>query len=111
MAAASNPPEEALPADAAPAAAEPESRTVTVVNKRGLHARAAAKFVKEAERFSACVNVRKNGSLVSARSIMGLMMLGAGPGASLRLEAEGWDAREALEALSALVEAGFHEQD
>jgi phosphocarrier protein len=94
-----------------PAADNVQKRLVQVVNRRGLHARAAAKFVKEAERFSACVNVRKNGSLVSARSIMGLMMLGAGPGAQLSLEAEGWDAREALEALSALVEAGFHEQD
>ncbi len=90
---------------------EVQTRSVQIVNRRGLHARAAAKFVKEAERFSACVNVRKNGSLVSGRSIMGLMMLGAGPGAVLCLEAEGWDAREALEALSALVEAGFHEQD
>jgi len=88
-----------------------QRRIVQVVNRRGLHARAAAKFVKEAERFSACVNVRRNDNLVSARSIMGLMMLGAGPGATLSLEAEGWDAREALEALSALVEAGFHEQD
>jgi len=107
-----------LPGEAAAASAAAEAggdsiqrRTVQIVNRRGLHARAAAKFVKEAERFSACVNVRKNGSLVSARSIMGLMMLGAGPGATLSLEAEGWDAREALEALSALVEAGFHEQD
>jgi phosphocarrier protein HPr len=91
--------------------AEVQCRLVQVTNKRGLHARAAAKFVKEAERFTACVNVRKNGNLVSARSIMGLMMLGAGPGATLSLEAEGWDAREALDALSALVEAGFHEQD
>jgi phosphocarrier protein len=113
MAAASNG-EEA--SDAAPAPPQDgtgavQVRAVQIVNRRGLHARAAAKFVKEAERFSACVNVRKNGSLVSARSIMGLMMLGAGPGAMLSLEAEGWDAREALEALSALVEAGFHEQD
>jgi phosphocarrier protein HPr len=99
------------PAGPPPASAAVQTRSVQIVNRRGLHARAAAKFVKEAERFSACVNVRKNGSLVSARSIMGLMMLGAGPGATLSLEAEGWDAREALEALSALVEAGFHEQD
>lgn len=103
----------AAPAPAEVPAAEDAilRRSVLIVNRRGLHARAAAKFVKEAERFSACVNVRKNGSLVSARSIMGLMMLGAGPGATLMLEADGWDAREALEALSALVEAGFHEQD
>ena len=85
------------------------SRTVCICNKRGLHARAAAKFVKLAEQFSACVTVRKNGNAVSARSIMGLMMLGAGTGCDVVLEAEGWDAREAIEALAGLVEAGFHE--
>jgi phosphocarrier protein len=113
-------PEDATPlpqtaGDASPSpaasASPPESRNVTIVNKRGLHARAAAKFVKEAERFGACVNVRRNGTTVSGRSIMGLMMLGAGPGTPLILEAEGWDAREALDALTVLVEAGFHEQD
>lgn len=85
------------------------SRIVCICNKRGLHARAAAKFVKLAEQFSACVIVRKNGNAVSARSIMGLMMLGAGTGCDVVLEAEGWDAREAIEALAGLVEAGFHE--
>lgn len=85
------------------------TRSLTICNKRGLHARAAAKFVKLAEQFSACVTVRKNGVAVSARSIMGLMMLGAGQGAEILLEAEGWDAREALAALAGLVEAGFHE--
>jgi phosphocarrier protein HPr len=85
------------------------SRTVCIRNKRGLHARAAAKFVKLAEQFSACVTVRKNGHAVSARSIMGLMMLGASAGCDVVLEAEGWDAREALEALAGLVEAGFDE--
>jgi phosphocarrier protein len=87
------------------------SRIVTITNKRGLHARAAAKFVTLAERFSASVEVIRDGQSVSARSIMGLMMLGAGIGAKLELTAEGWDAREALDALYALVEAGFHEQD
>ncbi|WP_114376182.1 HPr family phosphocarrier protein [Elioraea thermophila] len=86
------------------------TRSLTIRNKRGLHARAAAKFVKLAEQFSACVTVRKNGAAVSARSIMGLMMLGAGQGAEILLEAEGWDAREALDALAGLVEAGFHEE-
>jgi phosphocarrier protein len=92
-----------------PCGPAPMSRELVIPNKRGLHARAAAKFVKLAETFSACVNVRRNGSTVSARSIMGLMMLGAGQGCPIVLEAEGWDAREALDALSALVEAGFHE--
>ena len=87
------------------------SRTVTVVNQLGLHARAAAKFVTMAERFGASVEVVREGQSVSARSLMGLMMLGAGIGSSIELQAEGWDAKEALEALSSLVEAGFHEQD
>ncbi len=87
------------------------TRTVVVPNRRGLHARAAAKFVTLAERFGASVDVVRDGQSVSARSIMGLMMLGAGQGATLDLQAEGWDAKEALDALAALVEAGFHEQD
>ncbi len=87
------------------------SRHLTICNKRGLHARAAAKFVTLAERFGASVDVIKDGQDVSARSIMGLMMLGAGIGSKIELRAEGWDAKEALEALAALVEAGFDEHD
>ncbi len=98
-----------FPTPADPTAPPPLSRTLTIRNQRGLHARAAAKFVKLAETFSACITVRKNGSAVSGRSIMGLMMLGAGQGCPIILEAEGWDAREALDALAGLVEAGFHE--
>ena len=84
-------------------------RSVVIPNSRGLHARAAAKLVSMAERFSACVNVVRNGETVPACSIMGLMMLGAGQGAEVMIEAEGWDAKEALEAVAGLVEAGFHE--
>ena len=87
------------------------TRTLSIVNRRGLHARAAAKFVTMAERFGASVEVVRDGQSVSARSIMGLMMLGAGLGATIELQAEGWDAKEALDALGALVEAGFNEQD
>jgi len=87
------------------------SRTVTVMNRRGLHARAAAKLVTTAERFSANVDVIRDGQSVSARSIMGLMMLGAGMGSTLELRAEGWDAKEALGAVADLIEAGFNEQD
>ena len=87
------------------------TRQVVVVNRRGLHARAAARLVTLAERFGAAVDVTRDGQTVSARSIMGLMMLGAGQGATLDLRAEGWDAREALDAIAALIEAGFHEQD
>ena len=87
------------------------TRTVTISNLRGLHARAAAKFVTVAEKFGASVDVVRDGQSVSARSIMGLMMLGAGQGSQLELQADGWDAKEALDALSALVEAGFHEHN
>jgi phosphocarrier protein HPr len=86
------------------------TRTVTVTNKRGMHARAAAKFVMLAERFGASVDVIRDGQSVPARSIMGLMMLGAGKDAVIELRAEGWDAKEALDALAALVESGFDEQ-
>ena len=87
------------------------TRTMLIVNRRGLHARAAAKFVTLAERFGASVDVVRDGQTVSARSIMGLMMLGAGQGATITLQADGWDAKEALDALGALIEAGFNEQD
>ncbi|MEO9189135.1 MAG: HPr family phosphocarrier protein [Acetobacteraceae bacterium] len=99
------------PGSADPSPAPVLSRIVVISNKRGLHARAAARFVTLAERFGAAVDVLRDGQSVSARSIMGLMMLGAGPGAEIELRAEGWDAREALDALVALVESGFHEQD
>jgi phosphocarrier protein HPr len=84
---------------------------VGIVNRRGLHARAAAKLVTLAERFSATVEIAKDGQSVSARSIMGLMMLGAGPGSTVTLTADGFDAKEALDAIAALIEAGFHETD
>ena len=84
-------------------------RTLKIVNTRGLHARAAAKLVALAERYSACLNVSRAGQTVPACSIMGLMMLGAGQGSEVTLDAEGWDAREALDALAGLIEAGFHE--
>jgi phosphocarrier protein len=87
------------------------SRSVTIMNRRGLHARAAAKLVTLAEQFSANVDVLRDGQEVSARSIMGLMMLGAGMGSTLELRAEGFDAHEALEAIAGLIEAGFNEQD
>jgi phosphocarrier protein HPr len=99
-------------AAASSASGEPVlSKTVTIVNKRGLHARAAARFVTLAERFGASVDVLKDGQSVPARSIMGLMMLGASRGCEIELRAEGWDAKEALDALASLVEAGFDEQD
>ncbi len=93
-----------------PPAAEQVARA-TICNRRGLHARAAAKFVSAAERFVAIIEVEAHGQSVSAQSIMGLMMLGAGKGTTVELRASGADAGEALAALVELVEAGFHEQD
>ena len=86
-------------------------RTVEIVNARGLHARASAKFVKAAAQFDCEITVLREGQSVDAQSIMGLMMLGAARGCDIELRAEGWDAKEALDALAALVEAGFDEQD
>ncbi len=97
--------------DTDPPSASVITRRLTICNRRGLHARAAAKFVTLAERFGASVDVIKDGQDVSARSIMGLMMLGAGQGSTIELRADGWDAKEAMDALAALIEAGFDEHD
>jgi phosphocarrier protein HPr len=84
-------------------------RDLKIVNTRGLHARAAAKFVKCAETFEADIVVRRHDMEVSGRSIMGLMMLAAAKGCRIEVEASGADAEAALEAIAALVEARFHE--
>jgi phosphocarrier protein len=83
---------------------------VTICNRKGLHARASARFVKCAESFDAVVRVTREGQTVGGTSIMGLMMLAAGPGSTILIEAEGPQAPEAIEALVALVEAGFGEE-
>lgn len=83
--------------------------SVTIVNRKGLHARASAKFVKCAEMFDADVKVTRDGQSVGGTSIMGLMMLAAGPGTCILIEAEGADGERALAALVALVEDGFGE--
>jgi phosphocarrier protein len=85
-------------------------REVTVVNRLGLHARAAARFVRLAERFRARVEVAKDDLVVVGTSILGLMMLTAATGAVLRLSASGPEAAAALEALAGLVERGFDEE-
>ena len=84
---------------------------VEIINKRGLHARASAKFVKTATGFDAEVRVSKDGAEVDARSIMGLMMLAAGPGCCIDITAEGPEAEAALAALVALVAARFDEDE
>ncbi|MFM1958880.1 MAG: hypothetical protein RL588_397 [Pseudomonadota bacterium] len=84
---------------------------VEIINKRGLHARASAKFVKTATGFDAEVRVSKDGAEVDARSIMGLMMLAAGPGCCIDITAEGPQAEAALAALVALVAARFDEDE
>jgi phosphocarrier protein HPr len=85
------------------------ARTVEIVNERGLHARASAKFVRLAAGFDAEVKVSKDGSTVDARSIMGLMMLAAGPGSTIEITAEGAEAAQAVEALAELVANRFDE--
>jgi phosphocarrier protein HPr len=83
---------------------------VTIVNRRGLHARAAARFVKVAEQFVAEIEVAKDDIVVSGSSIMGLMVLAAAPGSQLEIRARGREAKAALAALVALVESGFDEE-
>jgi phosphocarrier protein len=87
------------------------ARKVEIINKRGLHARASAKFVKIASGFDAEVRVSKDGQTVDARSIMGLMMLAAGPGCCIDIEAEGAQAGEAVDALANLVTDRFDEDE
>lgn len=89
----------------------PVVREVEIVNKKGLHARASAKFVQTAEKFDAAITVTRGHETVGGTSIMGLMMLAAGQGHSILIEAEGADARAAMEALIALIENGFGEED
>ena len=93
-------------------AASPTSRVcqnATITNRRGLHARAAAKFVKLAAHFDCDVEVRRNDTVVSGASIMGLMMFAAGPGTTLEIAAEGPDAAEAVAALVDLITRKFDE--
>ena len=90
---------------------EPPARQLTIVNRRGLHARASARFVKCAEGFDCEVRVSKDGQTVDGTSIMGLMTLAAAPGCQVELEAEGPEAQAALDALSKLIEEGFGETD
>ena len=85
------------------------SESVRIVNKKGLHARAAAAFVRESERFDAEIDVERDGKKVSGGSIMGLMMLGAAMGEEITITCRGKDAQKALMALKRLIDEKFYE--
>jgi phosphocarrier protein HPr len=85
-------------------------REIPIINKRGLHARASAKFVQMVERFNAEVWVTRGGETVGGTSIMGLMMLAAGPGTTIVISAAGPEAEAALDAITELVASKFHEE-
>jgi phosphocarrier protein len=86
-------------------------REALIVNPLGMHARPAAEFVKIASRFQSKVDVKRDALSVNGKSIMGVMMLAAEQGSSLVIRAEGADAEQAMDALCALVAAGFNEMD
>jgi len=87
------------------------SATLEIVNRLGLHARAAALLVQTASKFDAEVTIAKDGQTVNGRSIMGVMMLAAEQGSRIEVAASGRQAREAVEAIRALVAARFHESE
>ena len=89
---------------------EPLTRTLTIVNKRGLHARASARFVQTAERFDAELTISRDGLTVGGQSIMGLMMLAAAQGTTIDVVAQGRQGREALDAIATLVADCFGEE-
>lgn len=89
---------------------DPISRDLLIINKRGLHARASAKFVQTVSGFDAKVSVSKDGTTVGGTSIMGLMMLAASPGCSISVAASGNQAQDVMEALAALVADRFGEE-
>ena len=101
---------DATPEGAADASIGALRRTLPIANKRGLHARAAAKFVRTAGQFDAVVRVSFKGQEVSGLSIMGLMMLAAAMGCSIEIRASGPDAERAMEALCTLVANKFDEE-
>ena len=87
----------------------PPPRILTIVNKRGLHARASARFVQTAEAFDAELTISRDGMTVGGQSIMGLMMLAAAPGTEIEVRAVGVDAAEAVAALEAITAGKFDE--
>lgn len=105
------PDDEAAPAVDGASAACTVSRDMSIVNKRGLHARASAKFVQMVERFNADVSVTRNGETVGGNSIMGLMMLSAGIGTTITVSATGPQARAAIAAIADLIGNRFDEDE
>lgn len=100
--------------DCKPGAAVPPgavSKELPVINKRGLHARASAKFVQMAEKFDAAIKVTRCGETVNGDSIMGLLMLAAGPGTTIQVTCSGAQAQEALDALEELLATKFGEEE
>ena len=93
-----------------PAVDGPVVKEFRIVNQRGLHARASAKFVQVAGRYHASVNVEKDGIRVGGTSIMGLMMLAASPGCCIRVSASGPEARQVMDALEELIASRFGEE-
>jgi phosphocarrier protein HPr len=91
--------------------AVPVVREVEIINKKGLHARASAKFVQTAEQFDAAITVTRGHETVGGTSIMGLMMLAAGPGISITIQATGKEAALAIDALCTLIASRFGEDD
>ncbi len=88
-----------------------QSRKIEIINKLGLHARAAAQFVQTASAFRSHIEIEKNHQRVNGKSIMGVMMLAAAQGSEVTLYAEGDDARESLETLAELINNRFNEDE
>ena len=86
------------------------TKELTVLNRLGIHARPAALFVKTANRFDCEIFVEKDGETVNGKSIMGLMMLAAGPGSKIRVQADGADAAKAVHEIEALLKRKFDEE-
>ena len=93
-----------------PPVSGPLTKELTILNSKGIHARPAAMFVKTASRFGCEIFVEKDGERINGKSIMGLMMLAAGPGSKLTIHAEGGDAPEALTELEELLKRKFDEE-
>jgi phosphocarrier protein HPr len=104
-------PAEDCPSDLPDAPPDAIVRSLAIINQRGLHARASAKFVQTVEKFDADVRVTRCGETVGGTSIMGLMMLAAGPGTSITVTASGAESAEVMAALETLVGGRFGEDD